>query len=295
LQALSERRLAGNPLLPEGHFVEEDKGITALVSQLLPAVGATAMGTSARAERPSWLPDRAAGTFSPGWEIASNGGFRPTFICSFNLGSPFAEDVRICSAAGAYWPAVTPDSARTFEPGLSTPTVIPLRDSENGQTGETSWDGQIGPRLVTVNGCQAVEYTAYEYSDYTRNALAGRLSLSVTGHISREEYQQRILAMHLAYIAIGAITRELQGRWAVLSFIRVVQPDSALTLAESEAGTQLDGEVDFFIIYRHGAVSTPSDFRLRHVEVLEMVELFIGAESLLINTDNKGWLSISFD
>lgn len=295
LQALSERRLAGNPLLPEGHFVEEDKGITALVSQLLPAVGATVKGSSVRAERTSWLPDSAAGTFSPGWEIASNGGFRPTFICSFNLGSPFSEDVRICSAAGAYWPAVTPDSARTFEPALSKPTVIPLRDSENGQTGETSWDGETGPRLVTVNGLLTVEYTAYEYSDYTSNALAGRLSLSVTGQISREDYQHRILAMHLAYIAIGAPTRELQGRWAVLSFIRVVRADSALSLAESEAGAQLEGEVDFFVVYRHGTVSTPSSFRLRHVEILEMVELFIGADSLLINRDNKGWLSRSFD
>lgn len=97
-----------------------------------------------------------------------------------------------------------PDSARTFEPALSKPTVIPLRDSENGQTGETSWDGETGPRLVTVNGRLTVEYTAYEYSDYTSNALAGRLSLSVTGQISREDYQHRILAMHLAYIAIGA-------------------------------------------------------------------------------------------
>jgi hypothetical protein len=170
-----------------------------------------------------------------------------------------------------------------------------LRDSENGQTGETSWDGETGPRLVTVNGRLTVEYTAYEYSDYTSNALAGRLSLSVTGQISREDYQHRILAMHLAYIAIGAPTRELQGRWAVLSFIRVVRPDSALSLAESEAGAQLEGEVDFFVVYRHGTVSTPSSFRLRHVEILEMVELFIGADSLLINRDNKGWLSRSFD
>jgi len=291
LQVLSERRLAGNPLLPQGHFVEEDKGITALVSQLPAGVGAATIGMCAPAHRSSCLPDRAAGTFSPGWEISTNGGFRPTYLCSYNLGSPFSEDVRICSAAGGYWPAVTPDSARTFTPSRSRPTVIPLLDSENGQTGGASWDGEIGPRLVTLNGCQAVEYTAYEHSDYTNNALAGRLSLSVTGQISQQEYQQRVLAMQSAYIAIGAINRALQGLWAVLSFTRVVRSDSALTLAESEAGVQLDGEVDSFVVYRHGAVSTPSDFRLRHVEILEMVELFIGSDRLLMNQDRQGWHS----
>lgn len=295
LQALSERRLAGNLRLPGGHFAESDKGVTALVSQLSPVSGAATVSTSANPARPSWLPDRAAGTFSPGWEIASNGGFRPTYLCAFNLGSPFTEDVRICSAAGGYWPAVTPDSARTFEPALSKPSVIPLWDSENGQTGATSWDGETGPRLITVNGTQRVEYTAYEYSDYTNNALAGRLLLSVTGQTSREQYQQRILAMHLAYVAVGAITRQLQGQWAVLSFVRLVQPDAALDLAESEAGVKLNGEVDFFILYRHGAVSTPVDFTRRHVEILEWVEVFIGGDCLLINRDNSGWLSCSLD
>lgn len=295
LQALSERRLAGNLRLPGGHFAENDKGITALVSQLSSVSEAGASCISAGTTRPSWLPDSAAGTFSPGWEIASNGGFRPTYLCAFNLGSPFTEDVRICSAAGGYWPAVTPDSARTFEPALSKPSVIPLWDSENGQTGATSWDGETGPRLITVNGTPVVEYTAYEYSDYTSNALAGRMSLSVTGQTSREQYQQRILAMHLAYIAVGAITRELQGRWAVLSFVRMVHPDDALSLAEAQAGVKLEGEVDFFILYRHGAVLTPADFTRRHVEILEWVELFIGADCLLMNRDNSGWLSCSFD
>ena len=247
------------------------------------------VGTSASAERPSWLPDHAAGTFSPGWEISTDGGFRPTFLCGYNLGSPFTEDVRICSAAGGYWPAVTPDSARTFEPWSAKPTVIPLPDSENGQTGQPSWDGETGPRLVMAGGRQVVECTAYTYSDYTNRGLAGQLSLSVTGQTSREEYQRRILAMHSAYIAVGATTRQLQGEWAVLSFVPIVRSDSALAKAESAVRKRLGGDVDFFKIYRYGAISTPSDFTRRHVEILEMVELFIGAKNLLINRNNKGW------
>lgn len=289
LLALSGVRLAGNPQLPGGDFVEADKGITALISQLLPDVGAATVGDSASTRRPSWLPDCAAGFFSPGWEISHNGGFRPTFLCGYNLGSPFTEDVRICSAAGGYWPAVTPDSSRTFEPWCTKPTVIPLTDFENGQTGQPSWDGETGPRLVMAGGRQVVEYTAYTYSDYTNRALAGQLLLSVTGQTSREEYQRRILAMQSAYIAVDATTRLEQGKWAVLSFVPIVPPDSALAKAESEVGTQLDGNVDFFKIYKHGTRSTPSDFTRRHVEICEMVELFIGAKTLLINKDNKGW------
>ncbi|MGF6315182.1 hypothetical protein [Pseudomonas frederiksbergensis] len=289
LQALSELRLAGNPQLPGGHFGAEDKGITALVYQRLPGVGTATVGPSPSAQRPSWLPDHAAGTFSPGWEISTDGGFRPTFLCAFNLGSPFSEDVRICSAAGGYWPAVTPDSARTFEPDGTKPTVIPLPDSENGQTSQPSWDGETGPRLVVVGGREVVECTAYTYSDYTNRALAGQLSLSVTGQTSREEYQQRILAMQSAYIAVGATTRQLQGAWAVLSFVPIVRSDSALAKAESAVGKQLGSTVHFFKIYKYGAISTPSDFTRRHVEILEMVELFIGEKNLLMNKDNKGW------
>lgn len=289
LNALSAQRLAGNPELAGGHFLEQDKGITALVSQRLPDMGAATEGASASSKRPSWLPDQAAGTFSPGWEISTNGGFRPTFLCGYNLGSPFTEDVRICSAAGGYWPAVTPDSARTFEPSPAKPTVIPLTDAENGQTGGASWDGEIGPRLVMADGRQVVECTAYTYSDYTNRALAGQLSLSVTGQTSREEYQQRILAMQSAYIAVGATTRTLQGEWSVLSFVEVLRPDLVLDQAESEAKVQLEGDVHFFIIYRYGALSTPADFTRRHVEILEMVELFIGVKHLLINRDKMGW------
>lgn len=293
LKALSERRLAANPQMAGGHFVLEDKGVPALVSQLSTDQGNATTGPVARAERQSWLPDTAAGTFSPGWEIAGDGqGFVPKFMCAYNLGSPFTEDVRICSAAGGYWPAVTPDSARTFEPEVkgSKSTVIPLTDAEIGQTGGISWDGEVGPRLIFVDGRQVVEYTAYEYSDYTNNALAGQLSLQGTGKTSSEAYQQRILAMQLAYFIVGARDRADKGQWAVLSFQQVVRPDAALEQAESEGGEKLPGDKFFFFsLYRYGAISTPADFTRRHVEVVQKVDMFIGDSNLLINTDGAGW------
>lgn len=291
LTALSELRVPGNPHMSGCHFGLGDQSVPALVSQLSTDQGDATTGKVAIAQRQSWLPDTAAGTFSPGWEIAGDGEtFRTKFLCAYNLGSPFTEDVRICSAAGGFWPAVTPDSARTFEPYGVKPTVIPLTDAETGQTGKPSWDGEVGPHLITVDGRQVVEYTAYEYSDYTNNALAGKLSLQGTGQTSREDYQQRILAMQVAYFAVGATSRTDKGEWAVLSFQPVVRPDTALEQAEREAGEKLSGDTLFFFsLYRYGAISTPVDYTRRHVEIEQMVELFIGDSRLLINTNGAGW------
>lgn len=291
LQALSERRVAGNPDLMGGHFVLEDKSITAVLTAGAPSEQGQTVGDSASAKRQSCLADTAAGTFSPGWEIAGDGqGFVTKYLCAYLLGSPFTEDVRICSAAGGYWPAVTPDSARTFEPYVSKPTIIPLTDAEIGLLEQTPWDGLTGPRLITVDGRQVVECTAYAYSDYTRNALDGQLSLHLTGHTSQAEYQQRILAMQSAYAAVGAGgSRFEQGKWSVLSFTPVDGVDWALPRADLKAWSLLQEQVFFFRIYRYGTISTPADYTKRHIEVLELVELYIGDESLLIKRNDQPW------
>lgn len=292
LAALSERRVAGNPDLAGGHFVLEDISITAVLTQGSPSDEGQAVGDSASSKRQSCLADTAAGTFSPGWEIAGDGqAWVPKYMCAYLLGSPFTEDVRICSAAGGYWPAVTPDSARTFEPYGPKPTIIPLTDTEIGLSGQASWDGLTGPRLIIVDGRQVVECTAYAYSDYTRNALDGQLSLHLTGQTSQAEYQQRILTMQSAYAAVGAGgSRFEQGKWSVLSFMPVNSVDWSLPRAYLKAWSTLQEQVFFFRIYRYGTISIPADYTKRHIEVLELVELYIGDESLLIKRNDQPWL-----
>ena len=298
LMALSQRRVAANPALPESGFVLEDKSMTVLVSAFSQQEEPPTVGPSARAERQSWLPDTAAGTFSPGWEIASDGqGFIPKFLCSFNLGSPFTEDVRICSAAGGYWPAVTPDSARTFEPYVSKPTVIPLTDEEIGLSNQGSWDGETGPRLIEIEGRPWVEYTAYEYSDYTKNALAGLLSLRPTGQTTFAQYTQRVLAMQSVYLSLGAVNPAERGQWSVLSFSSVSPSDSAqyeaLSAAQRQASTVLEGDVFRFKVYQHGHVVKPADFTRLQVEVLEMVEAFSNGKRVLIKREHQDWQASS--
>lgn len=297
LAALSDIRYPANPDLPGGHFGPEDKGVTAIVAhpleegeeETLPPVGLT--------HRQSWLPDAAAGLFGPGWEIATDrvnpDDHRTTFLCGYRLGSPLTEDVRLCAAVGSYWPAVSPDTTRTFEPTKSSRhTVIPLTDAEIGLVGNNPWDGVVGPRLIDYEGRQVVEYTALAYSDYTQGALREELSLQLTSRVGPSEYYERVLVMQQAYKALDAHSKTEKGMWAVLSFDKIVRPHADLAWAEQEAGQTLQDNIYGFKIYRHGAVSTPADFTRRHVAIEELACLFVSPDFILIKRDQDAWQAI---
>src|SRR6185437_10571961 len=106
------------------------------------------------------------GVFAPGWDISTDrtraSGTQVQHLAGYPLGSPFPEDAKLCAALSTFWPAVAPDSTREMEPsrGNQTGTVAPLTDEEIGQVGELSWDGVPGPRVVTVNGSDSVEYAS---------------------------------------------------------------------------------------------------------------------------------------
>src|SRR4029079_5194119 len=111
------------------------------------------------------LPDGSPGLFDPGWDTSQGIYYtdrnRPLqkFLAGYGLGSPFVEDAKLCAALGAYWPGVSPDATRTFQPdkrlsGLSYPwpTMVPLPDAEIGivpaEGGQyMPWDGVRGPAL----------------------------------------------------------------------------------------------------------------------------------------------------
>ncbi|PRA23237.1 hypothetical protein [Pseudomonas poae] len=290
---LSDVRFYINQSLEGGHFSVDDRGATAIVS-----LAQTTMTTGqtlpvARAQRQSWLPDFASGVFGPGWEIGRGLVDAPftNMLCGYQLASPFTEDARICAALGSYWPGVAPDSTRTFEPrGIST-TIIPLTDAEIGSHGSPGWDGRSAPILVEVQGRTQVQYQAYEYSDYTQAALAGQLSLAVTGQTSTEQYHQRVLGMWRAYRAVGAGSdKELRKLWPLLSFSLVQRPDAAFEAAQQEADVQLEGDVQHYWLYKRGSITTPTDnFKLRHVEMLQQVHLYVSADALLMRQDGGIW------
>lgn len=293
---LCDVRFYINQSLAGHYFSPEDRGVTAIISHPQPSTTHHANPSVACAQRQSWLPDFASGVFGPGWEVGRGLVDAPftNVLCGYQLASPFTEDARICAALGSYWPGVAPDSARTFEPRGVSATVIPLTDSETGQRGSPGWDGRSGPVLIDVEGRSVVRYEAYEYSDYTRAALAGQLSLAMTGQTSTEQYHQRVLGMRRAYQAVGAGSdKEQRKLWPLLSFYQVEIPDDAFEAAQQQANYRLEGDVQYYGLYKRGAITTPTDnFKLRHVEIEQQVQLYMSQDALLIREDDGPWRKV---
>ena len=297
LEALSNVRYCANLSLQDQPFSAEDRGVTAIV-----ALPREAQSTSSPANRvatvarPSSLPDAAAGVFGPGWEVGwvrqrAEDGSWLNMLSGYQMASPFTEDVRICAALGSYWPGVAPDSARTFEPRSSLHSIIPLTDAEIGQGGATAWDHQQGPQLIQHDGRMLVRYHSYEYTDYTQVALDGHFSLQLTGRVTQQEYQDRVLSMHRVYNVLGAGSDNGQrNTWPLLAFRRVQRPDPELDTAQQEAGLILNGWVHRYQVYKRGASWTPdSDFKLRYVNIERQVSLLVSASAILIKEGSGPW------
>ncbi len=162
---------------------------------------------SGRRERTSYLTDAASNEFGPGWDVSFASDDDGHFYATYGLGSPFPEDTKLCAAANAYWPAASPDAARTFR-RTETPTAIPLLDEELGYhpghpkvvsgqvTASPGWDGEYGPFLVDPAGEKRyVNYADILRSDYVSNALKGRFDRSKLAHIDSAELIQRMDAL----------------------------------------------------------------------------------------------------
>ena len=63
------------------------------------------------------LPDGMAGLFDPGWDVSQDRtADNRFFLANYGLGTPFIEDAKLCAAPSTFWPGVSPDSAREFQP-----------------------------------------------------------------------------------------------------------------------------------------------------------------------------------
>jgi len=180
-------------------------------------VGAAAAGSSfqERADwnrSTSWLPDAASDVFAPGWDVSRHSGAGREFYASYGLGSPFPEDAKLCAALNSFWPAVAPDSSRTygFRPdGRPLNTSIPLLDAELGYhashprvaAGEATpgdgWDGDCGPFFETVDNRDFVNASDPERADLTRTALDGRVGFSGLDKVDGRELVLRMEALRV--------------------------------------------------------------------------------------------------
>jgi hypothetical protein len=292
-EPLSDERLAANLQLPNTPFEPDDTTVTAIVSLFGEGRAQNTHDKSADALRHSHLPDDAAGVFAPGWDVSRDRLPDGTLhLASYGLGSPFPEDVKLCAALSAFWPAAAPDATRIMEP-LSPDeyTVAPLTDEEIGQRpGSIPWDGVPGPQVGTdANGATVADVASFAHVDYVENALRGRFSLALTSHIGVEEYQNRVLAMNFAYQALG-LTKP---SWLVLGFRHVTPGDPELLQTQQQAQLTLPGDVYRFDVIRNSA-STPvsDDFRRRRFRVQGRVILFVDPRNhrVLLKQENGSFL-----
>ncbi|MGZ8369736.1 MAG: hypothetical protein ACXWVH_01630, partial [Caulobacteraceae bacterium] len=324
---LSQRRMAGDVNLPLGFDINDDTA-TAIVTQPRrePAPDEAHMPSLRVDDEPrySGLPDNSPGVFDPGWD-GSQGIFfsdpdvpLQRYLQNQGLGTPFVEDVKLCAALGSYWPAIAPDSTRSWTPLKKAPgelypwpTIVPLTDQETGITAMPDgrimpWDGVRGPQIVTREGKRVVRYTDIMRADYIN--LPGTMTASQLAQIDLAETKARVMAMEAVYWALGirdpeyfakygdkdfmaaqAIVRAKSG-WAVTSFRKVGDGDAELAVAEGAAGARLSGRRYAFHLYKPGEETPdPTDFHYVLLTMTEEVTAFAGDGKVLIRRGNGAW------
>ncbi|MEO7310965.1 MAG: hypothetical protein ABIX01_11255 [Chitinophagaceae bacterium] len=151
-----------------------------------------------------FLPDVSSSIFAPGWDITYSGTKDNVYLATEGLGSPFTEDMKLCSAMNGMWPAASPDASRTYQGGLEpeyrNPTAIPLLDDEIGiyaistSGGEPSygWDGEQGPYLEKMKGKWMVNFTDLARADVVQNTLDAALDMSKLRELTSKELINRM-------------------------------------------------------------------------------------------------------
>lgn len=326
---LSQTRIAANIELPI-NFSVNDTTVTALVTQPKAAGGEVQHPNGPVPREQTGLPDSSPGLFDPGWDTSQGIYFSDPdeplqkFLTGHALGAPFIEDAKLCAAYGAYWPGVSPDATRAFQPdkllsGISYPwpTIVPMTDEEIGITPAANgrfmpWDGVRGPTLKNVGGRTLVAYQDAMRVDYLD--LPGTMTAALTARVDLEEYTARVMAMSAVYWALGIRDPEImrrakdhesgmidiiaeKSRWAVRSF-RAAGGEQA-ELAEALRATGARGgraarfrgpRVYRFEVYRWGPQSPdPDDLAVVLVEMLESAVAYVDGSAVLIRRDNGPW------
>ncbi len=174
----------------------------------------------------SFLPDVCSGIFAPGWDITYANDTphkdmygqdeykkKDSYLSTRGLGSPFAEDMKLCAAMDGMWPAASPDAARTYQGSLDVeyrnPASIPLLDTEIGLHKDSpackslkmpeslGWDGEQGPFLQRKEGHVLVNFTDLASADYIENSMQGKLNMSLLRELTSAELRARMACLKL--------------------------------------------------------------------------------------------------
>jgi hypothetical protein len=331
---LSQTRIAANITLPI-NFSIDDTTVTAIVTQPAEGGGPVQPPNGPLPDGLTGLPDTSPGLFDPGWDTSQGIYFTDPdsplqkFLVGYGLGAPFVEDAKLCAAYGAYWPGVSPDATRTFQPGKSLsgilypwPSIAPLTDEEigivpSGGGRYMPWDGVRGPSVRTVDGRKVAAYRDAFRVDYLDTP--GTMTAALTSRIDFDEYTARVMAMSRVYWSLGIHDPEIERKhrdsrdpetgepdghekalieimrakssWAVRSFRPVAARDAALAAAERATRVRLNGPKRYrFEVFRWGEQTTdPQDIRVVLVEMLETALVFVDGDTVLIRRDEGPW------
>jgi hypothetical protein len=286
--ALCDTRLPANLQMPGNRFDAQEVGVTALVP-MGPVPAGSRPSPAEDPLRHSCLPDDAAGVFAPGWDVSTDklksNSNTIHHLAAYGLGSPFPEDSKLCAALSTFWPTVAPDVTRGMS--ISTGnnnlrhTVAPLTDEEIGQIGSLPWDGNPGPKVVTIDGQDFVESASFLHVDYIQTALEGRFTSRLTARVSTEEYERRVLAMAFVYRVVGGHPDS----WFVLSFGRMAPGNTELQQAQIDSSSVLPGVVYRFEISRSNVAQeqvSPSNFRRRIMPITDRRLLIIDPRNRIV-------------
>jgi hypothetical protein len=275
--------------MPGNRFDSKEVGITALIPMLGPVPAGAAPSRSEDPLRHSCLPDDAAGVFAPGWDVSTDRLKSQSgvvhHLAAYGLGSPFPEDSKLCAALSTFWPTVAPDVTRGMSLSTGNPnlrhTVAPLTDEEIGQTGSLPWDGNPGPKVVTMNGAVFIDSASFLHVDYVQTALEGRFTSRITARVTSDEYERRVLAMAIVYRVLGGN----KNSWFVISFLRLAPGNAELQQAQIDASSVLHGVAYRFDICRSSPDQeqiSPSNFRRRLMPVTNRRFLMIDPANRIV-------------
>lgn len=320
--ALSGRRMSPDIDLPIG-FSIYDTTACAVVGAPFDGEIVPPPSRTGRAHY-SGLPDNSPGVFDPGWDASASTYYNnpeeplTRYLQNYGLGTPFVEDVKLCAALGSYWPAIAPDSTRSFAPvkrapgfDYPWPTVVPLTDLETGIEpfpGDVymPWDGIRGPRVVTREGRRYAAYANIERVDYI--TLPNRMTAARLALVGLNETISRVMACERAYWALGIHDPEItaanggpgsratiavsaaKSQWALLSF-KAAADDAERAAAERAAGAALAGqEIWRLHFYKPGPETpAPGDMMMVHVEMRDEVILYCDQEKALFRRGDADW------
>ena len=216
----------------------------------------------------SFLPDCASGIFDPGWDVSFSGDGQADFLASYGLGSPFPEDVKLCSALNSFWPSAAPDATRTFglfPPTWNATTSVPLMDEELGfhpdhpdvrnedRKSSLGWDGEYGPYFEP--GFGAVNHAHIDQSDYVSNALAGEISLARLARIDAPEMFRRMSAIRACIAVLPEKPQRVSSTKLVLVTAERVDDWSK---RPDRGDPRLRGKGFLFVLARLEKIGTPA-------------------------------------